>query len=1195
MRKNFFLSCTLRNPIRELCFLVALMLCLSHHVNGQRPYVSFQHISNSDGLSQNHVQSIIQDKQGFMWFGTSEGMNRYDGYGFTIYNRIENDPASICHDNVSSILEGKNGEIWAGTGDGLSRYDRATNSFTSFVNNPFEKDGISPGRINSLVQDEAGNLWIGFSTGMLDFFDYSTKHFTHIQVSEDSMSIARNSNELLALRIDHNGNLWAGSQQGIAIVDRSRRVVTRYKHIANDPFSVSDNTISDIFRDKGDNIWVATKNGLNLFDFSKHTFYSYKNDPADQFSLGHNVIKSLSQDREGRLWIGTENGGLDIFDKEQNIFHHYRHSGSDKTSLSDNSVYSMARDKLGNMWVGTNSQGISFFNRFRKPFMVYQSSAVIPNSLSHNNVNAIAEQPGKGFWIATDGGGLNFFDHRKISFNAYRHTPGNSKGIQSDFLVDVLWDSIENCLWVATWGGGLSQLDPKTGVIRSYKYNENDPASIGSDFLWCLHLDKDYLYVGTIGAGLSIFNRAKKTFERYSTEDGLSEKNVVSIYRDDDGLLWMGSWGSGISTMDIKSREILPSPVDLKMKTILAISADTLGRIWFSGSPGMVCYDKKHWKSFGFTSEDGLPGSNVNGLLNDNKGNLWLSTNKGIVKFDLSQKRFETFTVDDGLPTNQFGPRLLLAKDGRMFFGSADGMVIFHPDSLKPNPIKPSVIITDLKIFNKSVAVGGDDPILTRHISETKELRLPYEYNFLTLNFVALNFTSSERNQYAYKLEHFDKDWVQIRNQRSATYTNLDPGSYTFHVKASNNDGLWNEEGARLIIHVMPPWWQTWWFRILFILMTIGMIVGVYRLRVRSIKNQNRRLNILVKERTNELHERNEEINKQNEILVEHEEELAVKNEELTQKGEEIASQRDQLTLQNNKLLERQEEIETQNEELRQSQEEISAQRDVVWLQNQKLEEARAVIEKQNQKIKLKNENLEDEIASRTKELLAYNQQLEQFAFISAHNLRAPVARILGLGKILELNPKDPTERKVVFEKMVVTARELDRVVRDLNTILEIKKNNSAVITEIPLNETLELVKLHIEKEIQETKSEIRADFSKVPVIATVKPYIESILLNLLSNAIKYRDPDRVPFINITTEPGEEYVCLTVTDNGLGIDTNLYKDKIFSLYQRFHSHVEGKGLGLYLVKTQIVALGGKIAIESEVGKGTSFKVYFKNP
>ncbi len=1116
--------------IKATLFLLSLLFTLLS--KAQQPYIPFQHFSSVNGLSQNQVLSIFQDRKGFIWLGTLEGLNRFDGYDFKVYNHRADDSSSLSHDFATVTLEDREGVLWVGTGDGLSWYDRTTDSFHSFKHNSKESS-ISAGLINQVVEDKRGNFWIAFATGYVDYFDPKKGKFDHFLMN-------KNFADVTSLQEDRDGNLWIGTQAGITVMDSLHHIIKHFEHEPSNPTSLSNNYVNDIYQSKEGTLWIATDEGVNKYDPIHHNFIRFTHNEAAN-SLNFNVIKCIAEDKQGRLWIGTENKGLDIWDQKKNQFYHYLQNESDKLAISDNSIYSIFKDKHDNMWVGTNSHGVNFYDASRKPFVIYQHIAGQSTSLSHNKVNAVAEQPNKGFWVATDGGGLNFFDENRGVFTAFRHDAKNTQSLPSDFVVDVLWDPKDECVWVATWGGGLAKFDPKSGKFRNYQHKEHDATSIASNNLWRLYEDKQgFLYAGTVGNGLSIFNKATSTFTSYGPKDGLADENVVSIYRDSNGFLWLGSWGNGLSRIDLSSKNFVSLPAGITIKSNESITGDSLGRIWISGNPGIQCYNPKDNTVSSLTDKDGLPKSNVNGIIDDTQGNFWLTTNKGIVKFNLAKKESTVFSE------GKYSGRLLRASNGKMYFGSVDGLIVFHPDSIKRNLIKPPVIITELRIFNKPVIIGASNHILKKSISETKEIWLPYEYNFITMSFVALSYTSPGFNQYSYKLENFDNDWIQAEHQRSATYTSLDPGDYEFKVRASNNDGVWNEQGVSLRIHVLPPWWQTYWFRALILAFAGFFIFGFYRFRVRSIENQNVRLIALVTQRTKELKER-------------------------------------------------QEEIETQNEELKQSQEEISSQRDILLTQNLKLEEARTIIEQQNEVTKLHNENLEMEVQSRTKELLEYNHQLEQFAFISAHNLRSPVARILGLGNVLDLTMKDPVENRLIYQKMVATAHELDRVVRDLNTILEIRRNNTSHICEIDFNDVLAKVKLNSEKDIEDTDGSIQADFSKAPTVMGVKPYVESVMQNLVSNALKYKHPHRHPIIQLTSEQIEGFICLTVTDNGLGIDTALFKDKIFTLYQRFHNHVEGKGLGLYLIKTQIHAMGGKIELTSQVNVGTSFKVYFKSP
>jgi len=1135
--------------------MIAIMLgaLLSPVVRAQQPFVPFRHYSSSHGLSHDKVLSIIQDRQGFMWFGTVEGLNRFDGYTFTSFYHKNGDTTSLCNNTAGAMLEDRDGDLWIGTTGGISRYNRAANNFTSYVPDPTRKSSISDGRINQMIEDKDGNFWLAFSNGYVDYFDRATGRFQHFLIDENSLDIT-------SLEFDRDGNLWIGTRIGLMVMNKAGQVTQRFTHNPADAGSLSHNYVNDLLLDRNGVMWVASDGGLSRYDRDRKKFVHHRHRAGDANSLALDVIRCLGQDHAGRIWVGTENGGLDIFDPVTGRFYHYVNDELDSRSISDNSIYAIFRDRHNNVWVGTNSRGICLYDANRKPFVIYQKNLSHQPNLPNNKISAIVEQPGAGLWVASDGGGVGFFDEAHETFTAYRHNPKDPNSIPSDFVVDLEWDEKSQCLWIATWGAGLGRFDPVTKKCRRFLPHEGDPNALGSDKLWCLYLDNEgTLYVGTLGSGFSIYDRSTGTFSTYSTDDGLREENVVAICRDANGLLWLGSWGNGVSCFDPVTRRFIARPDALTLKNAESISADSSGRLWMAGSPGFEVYDPAGGTVQHYGDKEHVPETTINNFLRDRHGNLWLTTNKGLVRYNLAAQKATVYTENDGLPTSQFYSRPLYASSGKMYLGSVQGLIAFNPDSIKDNAIVPPVLITDFKIFNKSVFADSSESPLQDVISETKELSLSSRYDFISLNFVAFNYSWPEGNHYAYKLQGFDKDWIAADGQRSATYTSLEPGNYVFKVKASNNDGVWNETGTSLVIHILPQWYETLAFKLAVAVAIAAAAYGFYRYRVRAIANQARKLSTIVKERTHELQEMNKDI------------------------------------IQKNKLLQdRQQEIEMQNEELKQSGDEILAQRDIVFAQKQKLEEAYTTIAEQNEDIRARNENLEQEVQSRTKELLDYNQQLEQFAFISAHNLRAPVARIMGLGNILNLGAVSPEEHKMVYEKMVVTARELDRVVRDLNTILEIRKNNESPVTEVRFDEELALVKRYIEKEIEDTRSVIRADFSDAPRIYSVKPYVESVLQNLLINAIKYRHPARTPVISLKTEAVNGYIRLTVADNGLGIDLDLFRNKIFSLYQRFHSHVEGKGLGLYLVKSQILALGGKIEVDSKVDEGTMFKVYFKN-
>lgn len=1130
------------STVTRICIALVVFQLSPSFVYAQTPIINFRHFSDVDGLSQNHVKCIIQDRQGFMWFGTSEGLNRFDGYEFTIYRHIDGDSTSLPDDNITDLYLDSEGQIWCGSSGGLTRYNRNQNTFSTFARDVDSQD-VSANHVNRIVQDRSGDLWVAFVNGMISHFDRKQNKFVASQNSIGLIGTATRG-EATSLLLDKEDHLWIGTSAGIVVLDSSHNVIKKLLHDRGNPVTLSSNAVLDIIQDSRGVIWIATEDGINRYDAQENRFTRYVHDNRIENSLSTNVVRRLLEDKEGRIWIGTENGGLDILDSKTAKFHHFIENKTIKSGINDNSIYSIYRDGLDNMWVGTNSQGINFYDRNDKPFQLYQSSPGVKGHLNYDKVNGIGEQPGKGIWIATEGGGLNLLDPDNNLFTAYQHDKNDPSSIPGNFVGDVVWDSVRNCVWVTTWGGGLWRMDPKTGRGKTYERTSADTSQLAGNYLFRLYLHKGRLFVGTIGNGFSIYNDKTDNFTNYSVDNGLAENNAVSFFADNHDVLWIGGWEQGVSTLDLSNRKLVKAPKLANMNSAFYIIGDSLNRLVFSTNDGILIYDQATANVTRYTIKDGLPGRAVHGMLDDHHGNYWLSTNAGIVRFDVARKEFRTFSMADGLPTSQFTWWPFRAKDGRMFFGSTKGLVAFHPDSIKMNPVVPKVYITDFRIFNESVPIGGAEKILTKPITDTKDITLPYDHNVFSLTFVALNYTSPDRNQYMYRLEGFDKGWTKAQSNRMAVYTSLDPGTYTFKVKASNNDGLWNEEGATIIIHVLPPWWQTWWFRLIVVIASVLAVVMIILIRTRNIKRSNRILEDTVRQKTSELTQTNiailaqkEEIARKNKMLVEQADELAAQNEELIQTQEEVSSQRDQLSHQ--------------------------------------------------------NENLEREVERRTKALIERTKQLEQFAFISAHNLRAPVARILGLGQLLDMSKADSGTQDEIYPKLIQTTKELDNVVRDLNAILDLKHSANAPLTLVELEEEVNAVSRALEKEISATDATILVDLPKVKEIQTVKAYLNSILFNLISNAIKYRKPNCSPIIRISSELLENEICLTVSDNGLGIDLALYREKLFNLYSRLHFHVEGKGMGLYLVKTQIESLGGQIEVTSEVDEGTVFKLYFK--
>jgi ligand-binding sensor domain-containing protein/signal transduction histidine kinase len=1115
-------------------YLVSLLVLFSCKVTFAQlaaEKVKFSRIEVSAGLSNSRVNCILQNSKGFLWIGTEDGLNRFDGYEFKVYRHLPGDTTSLLKNGILNIYEDSRGDLWVSTlNGGLHMYNSKQDNFTRIKAYSFDCE------ITQISEDRKKNIWIAGVKSKHAFvsqWDRDSKQWKHFTILPSTNPVS------FFLQASEN-EFWLGvNNTGFFKWNMSNNALESYQPDNKNPHSIVGKNFHRAIKDTRGHIWIGTEQGLSKFDShnKKFTNYTTKSSAGKPALLVNNIL-SLCEDGD-YIWIGTENGGLSRLNTKNNQFVNFTFNRNDPMSLADNSIWAIYKDRQGRIWVGTYSRGLCVVDKLKEKFS--EVDIVLENDV----VNAIWQDSKKRFWIGTEDG-LVVRDGKQVRH--YKHT-ARKNSLGSNPVLSIFEDS-NHQMWFGTWGGGLNRYVEKSDHFINYLPKEKDPQSLSNPNVFTVREQRQtkHMLVGTYN-GLNILtDESTGHFERYT--DGEFEFNnfIRTVFEDSKGNVWIGTIEE-LTVYHENDKKITrfntgSNPDAFQVGGLVnCIVEDKKGRIWVGTSKGLhLLIDNKFVKRY--TIENGLPNNIVNGILEDAKGNLWLSTTQGISKFNPAEEAFRNFDVNDGLLGREFKPNACFkSKEGQLFFGGK-GINFFYPDSIKSNPHIPPVYITDLKLFNRSVKAGDKPGILKQQISETQEISLPPQYNFFTLNYVAVNFTSANRNKYAYKLENFDEDWNYVDDQRSVTFTNLDAGTYTFRIKACNNDGLWNEAGASLVIHILPPLWKTLWFRSAVGLFIMGIAIGFYKIRVNTIEQQNKKLESLVAKRT---------------------EELQQKNEELILRDEEIQAQ-------NSELLNQREELATQNEELYM---------------------ARKIIEEQNDEITLRNETLEEEVKERTKDLVDYNQQLEQFAFISAHNLRAPVARILGLGNILDLAKSEPEEKKAIVNKLVFATRELDAVVKDLTTILVLRKDNISIITEVNLEQELRSIRINLEKEIAETGASIVEDFSRAPFIRTIKPYLDSILINLVSNAIKYRDPGRRPVIQIKSEIIEDHICLTLRDNGLGINLDSYRDKLFTLYSRFHNHVEGKGMGLYLVKTQVVSLGGRIEVESEIDKGTVFKIFFK--
>ena len=682
-------------------------------------------------------------------------------------------------------------------------------------------------------------IWIGTRSGLTKYDPVKNKFSTYIHQPHNNSSLS--SSNINGIGEDQSGNLWVGTwDNGLNIYDRKKDSFVRFSYKKNRIQFAGNESISYLYKDKSNDFWIGTFGDglirLKWPDASDHEkiieqsidFELYQNTPYDLNSIGSNNIYTVFEDRSGVLWIGTDWGGLSKFDKRKRDIVCYSSSPANPEGLNQNVMLAMCKDQKDVLWLGTRDGGINLFDTHTKKFSYFKHNPDNPKSLMANTVLTIYESKDHTIWIGTTFG-LNRYVASKKEFIPYIIQPEDPG---STYIFSICEDKY-GYLWLGTYASGVYKFDRRTGETVNYRFNASDSNSIGDNTVWAIHEDRHGdLWLGTNSGGLNRYDRENNRFVRYTSDENsnsISDNKVLVIFEDNSGVLWLG--------------------------TTLGLNKLIRGS------------DKNPDYTFvNFTTKDGLASNTIHGILKDEHGNLWISSNSGISRFNPDSKQVKNFGVSDGLQEYEFNVNSCLKDEatGKMYFGGINGFNIFHPDSIKDNLIIPNVVITDLKIFNKSVPIDKDingRVILDRSIINSKEISLNYMDDVFSLEFAALHFSSPEKNLYAYKLEGFETDWNYVdARQRAVTYTNLDPGTYTFSVKASNNDGRWNEEGASLKITIAPPYWKTWWFRFILIALLTVILIALHRLRIRRIRNINRELEERVTKRTEELELTNKEL-----------------------------------------------------------------------------------------------------------------------------------------------------------------------------------------------------------------------------------------------------------------------------------------------------------------------------------------------
>ena len=851
---------------------IIIIFCIFFNLHAKaKNDLKFDHLTVEDGLSGSHIPSIIQDRLGFMWFASECGLNKYDGYKVTIYKHDTSNVNSLSNSGISIIYEDLAGYLWIGTIRGVNRYDRDIDSFKRYTHDDTNSNSLVGDQVRDILEDSNGLLWFATLNGV-SLFDHKKKLFTNFQ-HLDQVPHSLSSNEVWVVYEDSNKNIWLGTSKGLNRYQEQTKTFEHFQFDKNNSNSISHNQVRAIYEDRNGDLWIGTDGGgLNLFDRKTKTFKHYKNDLNNQNSLSSNFVRFIFEDSVGRFWILTPDNGVNLFDRKSKTFVHYKYDPSKPHSLSESTPICMHEDRSGTLWIGTMGGGVNKVDPHTKKFIHYNKNINDPFSLSGNNLRGMYEDRQGFIWIATVDCGLNRFDPKKEIFKHYKKDKNNPNHSLSHNVVIRIYEDKRGIIWVGTWGGGLNKFNREKETFIHYKYDNKNPHSISHNYIMNICEDSfDNLWIATWGGGLNKFDRKTETFKHYKHEEtnplSLANNRLHDVLPDKNGVLWISVIGEGLdkfipeSEVFIHYKHNYNNINSLRHNSIRVIHKDKHGILWLGTVDGMDKFNPISETFHHYTQKDGLPDNSVYGILEDNRENLWISTNKGLSMFNPKTKKFENFNVGDGLQANSFYyMSYLKSRTGELYFGGNNGFNRFHPDKIVKNPYIPPVVLTGFKLFHQPIQPGPDSP-LKKHINTAKEIILSYKQSVFSFEFAALNYTNSYKNLYAYMLEGFDTRWINTNSyNRNAIYTNLSEGTYTFRVKASNNDGLWNEKGTYVNITIIPPWWKTIWFKFVVSCLVICFIWCGYHLRIRGIKNRSIELEEEINKRTMELRNVNKKL-----------------------------------------------------------------------------------------------------------------------------------------------------------------------------------------------------------------------------------------------------------------------------------------------------------------------------------------------
>lgn len=1151
-----------------VAFLFLIFLCpaFSIPVSSQVPEFRFKHLKVEDGLSHSTVRCILQDRMGFMWFGTNIGINKYDGREFVVYKFNPEDTLGLPANFISDIFEDSYGVLWVGTfSNGLSRLIREKDYFCNYAHDKNDPNSISSNQIRVVFEDSKKNLWIGTAGGGLILYNRANDNFTSLL--NDSLSQKGiGSNYITGIAEDKNGFLWLASPEGILTkfnpVTRSGKIFHLY------PYNVTDRmttTFGKVYVDSEDNVWCGSEKGLFLYNQSNDKLTHFVKGNTNRH-LNENAISDILELSNGLILISTDHGGLNIYDKKRGVFSYHIHSTNISASISNDQVYTIYRSPDGILWVGCYHGGVNIYDPHSKKFKNNTDLPLKDGKFTNGSVFTICEDSDKKIWFGYDGEGIDVYDPATQKVEQITTGKGISS-IQSNSVVE-LYKSRNGDIWIGTYLKGLSIYRPSTGKFIHHQYDVRNPDGIGGNNVWSVFEDsRGYFWLGLHGNGVDRYDPKSGIFTHYRNNpqnpSSLINNDVYDFAEDKNGNIWVGT-RNGLSMYDRVADGFVnyvsgSGKNNISGNCVYDICIGRDGALWIGTDHALNRFDPSTKTFSHFTEADGLSGSAVQSMIFDQYDMLWISTNKGLCRFDCKQEKFRKYDIADGLLNNEFNyVSVLGSSDGKIFFGSKSGFNFFMPDSVTDNPIIPPVYFTRLIVNNGLVNPRQHADILDKHINMEDEIKLSAHMSSFTLGFAALNFANSDKNQYAYKLEGFDEEWVFIGNKNEASYTNLNPGKYVLRVKGSNNDGRWNETGAMLRITILPPWWKTTAFRISLLLLIAGMLLMGYKMRTEFFRSQQRKLLVLVKERTFQLEE----------VAVALEE----KQEEINSQNEKLMSQRDELEWNFKVLTEQQEKILDQNKEL-----------------------------------DMHRNRLESLIEERTRELIQAKNKAEEsdklkssFLANLSHEIRTPLNAILGFSSLLgekSLSDQEREEYNRIIQGSSNTLLELISDILDISKIEagQLQLNMQEVSVEALLADVAGIFSMFMNREDLGLNKDVELRVNMGDEIRNLHIIsdhlrLNQVLTNLINNAIKFTSQGFIE-VGCSKVSNAEELEFYVKDTGIGVKEE-HQELIFERFRKLeHDNKQlhrGTGLGLAISYQLVNLLGGVMWLRSKPGEGSTF-------